>query len=111
MSAAPPSVPPSSWTLRIEDGCERLVMLSVPPVNVSASSLSRLAIDVTPELNCTSVSDVSGMQTRSAGPGTPSGFQFAASCQELVPAPPSQVFVAELPQIGIPRGCAASAGT
>src|SRR5262245_57110902 len=33
------------------------------------------------------------MLTSSAGPGTPSGFQLLASCQERVPAPPSQVFV------------------
>src|SRR5438874_12920066 len=95
MSAAPPSVPPSTSRSPISDSRARLVMFSVPPVMRREAALSRLAIDEEPAVYSTVSPAMSGMQTRSVDPGTPSGLQFAAACQELVPAPPSHVFVAD----------------
>src|SRR5205823_1348861 len=96
MPAAPFSVPPVSFSVVNRDTRDVLVRVSVPLVTCSAA----------PAAACTDCTDVGSgtenwtvtpgvpMQTWSVEVGSRSGFQFAASPQFDVPAPPSQVIVA-----------------
>jgi hypothetical protein len=71
------------------------VRVRVPPETVNGFWLSRSLIVVDPVEKVTWVPGAPlAMHTWSPAPGTPSGLQLAASCQESVAAPRSQVFVA-----------------
>ena len=68
------------------------VISSVPPARSSPPSLAIADTVVVIQDECTTVIPA-GMHTTSLGPGSPSGLQLAASCQEVVSAPPSQLTV------------------
>src|SRR5262245_1184374 len=87
----PPSVPPVCVSSTIQESSAVSVGLSVPPLSVSPPSTWSVCTASAPTL-CTTAK-VAAMHTWSAGPGSTSGFQFAATFQAPLPPPPSKEIV------------------
>ena len=105
MFPAPVNVPPPP-TMRVSI-CDSSAMLSDPKTRSSAPSPETAETVVAPPDEYTTVTPA-GMQATSEGPGRVSGFQLAASCHEVVAAPPSQSTLqspaAPAPRITSPLG-------